>query len=164
MFLGIDLGSSSIKLSIYNPEIEETVAFTSYLDQEMYISSPQQSWAEQSPEIWWDNFVQAYKDLVTNFSINTREISGIGVSYQMHGVVLVNKNHDVLRPAIIWCDSRAVLVGEELYENLGHDYCKNVLLNSPANFTASKLLWVKQNEPEIFDQIYQIRGAFRLLP
>jgi xylulokinase len=156
MFLGIDLGSSSIKLSIYDTEIEEAVAFTSYPDQEMDISSPQQSWAEQSPEIWWDNFIQAYRELVTNFSINTRAIKSIGVSYQMHGLVLVDKNHDVLRPAIIWCDSRAVSVGEELYESLGHDYCKNVLLNSPANFTASKLLWVKQNEPDIFNQIYQI--------
>ena len=156
MFLGIDLGSSSIKLSLYDPIKGQTVGSISHPKIEMRIASPKSGWAEQNPDDWWEKFLEAYEILIKQKTIDAKLILGIGISYQMHGLVVVDKMKKLLRPSIIWCDSRAVDLGEKAFRSIGQDYCLTHLLNSPGNFTASKLAWVKTNEPEIFDQIYKI--------
>jgi xylulokinase len=156
MFLGIDLGSSSIKLSLYDPLKGHTVGSISHPKIEMGITSPKSGWAEQNPEDWWEKFLEAYEILIKQKTIDTKLILGIGISYQMHGLVVVDKTKKLLRPSIIWCDSRAVDLGERAFRSIGQNHCLTHLLNSPGNFTASKLAWVKNNEPEIFDQIHKI--------
>jgi len=127
-----------------------------YPEQEMQISSPKPGWAEQDPEIWWEYVKILTKQLIQKANIDAEQIKSIGISYQMHGLVVVDKNKKVLRPSIIWCDSRAVEIGNNAFQNIGEDYCLNNLLNSPGNFTASKLRWIKENEPDIYKNIYKI--------
>ena len=112
-------------------------------------------WAEQNPDDWWAYLKEALTAAMAVGNVTPDAIQAIGITYQMHGLVLVDKNLQVLRPAIIWCDSRAVPYGEKAFETLGHDFCLQHLLNSPGNFTAAKLAWVKENEPDIFDHIYK---------
>jgi xylulokinase len=154
--LGVDLGSSAIKASIIEAESGRVAGLASSPSTEMAINSPKHDWAEQDPELWWDNTIQAVKTAIERASIDPDAIAGIGISYQMHGLVLVDKNHQVLRPSIIWCDSRAVQLGEEAYNQLGELYCMERLMNSPGNFTASKLKWVKDNEPEVYARIHKV--------
>lgn len=155
-FLGIDIGSSSVKVSVFNGDSGRTVAATHYPKLEMEISSPQAGWAEQSPEFWWQCTQEACKELFARDDIDATQVTAIGITYQMHGLVCVDKNQTVLRPAIIWCDSRALALGQDGLEQLGEDYCFEQLLNSPGNFTAAKLRWVQLNQPEIFNQIDKI--------
>ncbi len=154
--IGYDIGSSFIKCSIIEVGSGNLVATGSYPDTEMKIDSPRPGWAEQHPDMWWSNVVSLTKKLISSSGIKTSEIRCIGISYQMHGLVIVDKNGKPLRPSIIWCDSRAVEIGNRGFEALGAEYCSNNLLNSPGNFTASKLRWVKENEPNIFNAIYKI--------
>jgi len=116
----------------------------------------QTGWAEQEPEDWWDNLCKATKKLLQNHQINPSDIKGVGIAYQMHGLVLVDKQHEVLRPSIIWCDSRAVSIGQKAFQEMGEEYCLSHLLNSPGNFTASKLKWVKDNEPEVYERTHRV--------
>jgi xylulokinase len=150
-FLGIDLGSSSVKLAILDGELGRSIAKVTYPKEEMLISAPQSGWAEQDPNLWWDCIVQGCKQL--GQKIDLSKIEGIGISYQMHGLVVVDAEGNPLRPSIIWCDSRAVGIGRTAYLEMDNDYVHNHLLNSPGNFTASKLSWVKENQPEIYSQI-----------
>lgn len=154
-FLGIDLGSSSVKVSLFNGENGQVVASSHAPQTEAPIQSPQPDWAEQKPEDWWSYMKTALQHVLSSSDIRAEEIKAIGITYQMHGLVLVDKNLQVLRPAIIWCDSRAIPYGNKAFDTLGHEYCLQHLLNSPGNFTAAKLAWVKENEPEIFDHIYK---------
>ncbi|MBP8975245.1 MAG: carbohydrate kinase [Bacteroidetes bacterium] len=154
--LGYDIGSSFIKCSIIEIETGKLIAAGSYPDTEMTIDSPHPGWAEQHPDMWWQNVVVLTNKLLHDSKIESKNIKSIGISYQMHGLVCVDKNGKPLRPAIIWCDSRAVSIGEEGYKALGKEYCDNNLLNSPGNFTASKLRWVQQNEPDIYKSIFKI--------
>ncbi|MEX0719101.1 MAG: FGGY family carbohydrate kinase [Balneolaceae bacterium] len=156
MFLGIDLGSSSIKLTLFNADEGKALASVAYPQQEMPILAPKPGFAEQDPEMWWKHFLKAFDRLRNEQGIDAKAIKAIGISYQMHGLVLVDENQKVLRPAIIWCDSRAVEIGNKAFEALGPDYCLCHMLNSPGNFTASKLAWVKENEPELFNKIHKI--------
>lgn len=156
LLLGIDLGTSSIKVSVVESSNGKLVASAQYPDIETHISSPQVGWAEQAPEMWWENTQMAIKKVITSGLFSGNDIAAIGISYQMHGLVVVNKNKNVLRPSIIWCDSRAVNQGKKAFEIIGEEKCLSHLLNSPGNFTASKLAWVKENEPEIFAQIDKI--------
>lgn len=158
LLLGLDIGSSSIKASFINASTGELVATAGSPDKEMKIDSPQPGWAEQNPETWWQHVVTAIKRMLSkpSFNINDFEIEAIGISYQMHGLVLVDKNLEVLRPAIIWCDSRAVEIGNKAFAELGQEYCMSSCLNSPGNFTASKLKWVKENQPELYSKIYKM--------
>ena len=142
--LGYDIGTSSVKACLLNAETGEVVAGTHYPEKELAISSPQQGWAEQEPDLWWDCVVAVTKKLLSEKQIDPAMIKAIGISYQMHGLVLVDKNKEVLRPAIIWCDSRAVEIGNKAFEAIGEEACLTHLLNSPGNFTASKLRWVKE--------------------
>ncbi len=152
-FLGLDVGSSSVKLSILDGESGKAVASTQYPKSELDILSPQSGWAEQAPETWWDCIREGCKELFAK--VDASKVAAIGISYQMHGLVLVDEKQEVLRPSIIWCDSRAVATGEEALNGLGEDWCFDHLLNSPGNFTASKLRWVQQNEPEIFNRVHK---------
>ena len=113
-------------------------------------------WAEQDPQMWWDNAKLSLKKIMADAGAKAEEVKAIGISYQMHGLVCVDKNLKALRPAIIWCDSRAVPYGEKAFKDLGAELCLSHLLNSPGNFTAAKLAWVKENEPETFEKIYKI--------
>ena len=125
-------------------------------EKEMEILAPQQGWAEQHPETWWKNVCLATQKLLSQSGVDPNDIKGIGISYQMHGLVLVDKNKKVLRPSIIWCDSRAVEIGNKAFNKIGYEKCLSHLLNSPGNFTASKLKWVQENEPAIFEKVHKM--------
>ncbi len=154
--IGYDIGSSSVKAAIIELSNAREIAVSSYPDAEMKIEALKEGWAEQDPEMWWKALCKVTQDLLKTSSIPPSSIKSIGIAYQMHGLVLVDRDKKVLRPAIIWCDSRAVSMGETAFSDLGQEYCFNHMLNSPGNFTASKLRWVKENEPEIFERIYKI--------
>ena len=145
-FLGIDLGSSSIKMLIFDAESGRSICVVTVPKFEMEINAAQFGWAEQNPESWWHYIRQGFRLLGKN-GIDLKKIAGIGIAYQMHGLVLTDKNLNPVRPSIIWCDSRAVDIGNEAYNQIGHDYCQQTILGSPGNFTASKLKCVKIHEP-----------------
>ncbi len=155
-FIGYDLGSSSIKASVFDGSKGRCIASASYPDTEMPISVSHPDWAEQEPADWWNNIIEVTKRLLANPDIDPKLISAIGIAYQMHGLVLVDKDHQVLRPSIIWCDSRAVNIGDRAFAEIGEEKSLKHLLNSPGNFTASKLAWVKENEPYTYEKIYKI--------
>lgn len=154
--LGIDLGSSSVKASLIDADTGKSAGFAFSPQQEMDISSPRHGWAEQDPLIWWENAVIAVQAILKRVEAKADAVLAIGISYQMHGLVVVDNKGEVLRPAIIWCDSRAVKIGEDAYNQLGELYCTERLLNSPGNFTIAKLKWVKDNEPHIFKSIHKV--------
>lgn len=154
--LGYDIGSSSIKVALVNAHNRAIVKVVQSPENEMDILSPQAGWAEQHPETWWNNLCLATKKILSSTGINPQEIKGIGIAYQMHGLVAVDKNQEVLRSSIIWCDSRAVSIGENAMEAIGREKCLSHLLNSPGNFTASKLKWVKENQAELYNKIHKI--------
>ena len=154
--LGYDIGSSSIKAALLDNTSLKTIGTAQYPNSEMEILAVKSGWAEQDPELWWENLILVTQKLFAQTGIDSELIQSIGISYQMHGLVLVDKDHQVLRPSIIWCDSRAVEIGNRAFNDLSSDFCLSHLLNSPGNFTASKLKWVKENEPQIFDQIYKM--------
>ena len=154
--LGYDIGSSSVKASLVNAVTGKCVASAFYPKTEAAIIAVKQGWAEQEPANWWENLKLSTKAIMAESGVKAEDIKAIGISYQMHGLVCVDKNQNVLRPAIIWCDSRAVPYGQKAFETIGEEICLSHLLNSPGNFTASKLAWIKENEPEIFEKIYKI--------
>jgi xylulokinase len=156
LLLGIDLGSSSVKVSVIEGDSGICIAESFYPKDEMKIIARKPGWAEQNPEDWWKNLKLAVRECTIKLKNKRNDIGALGISYQMHGLVAVDKSKKVLRPSIIWCDSRAVGYGEKAFKSLGKDYCLSHLLNSPGNFTASKLAWVKENEPEIFSKIHKI--------
>lgn len=156
LLLGIDLGSSSVKASVIEGETGNCLATAFYPKEEMKIISIKPGWAEQDTGIWWTNLKAAVTGCIARLGQKKNDIGAIGISYQMHGLVIVDKNNSVLRPSIIWCDSRAIGYGEKAFNSLGKNYCLSHLLNSPGNFTASKLAWVKENEPELFSRIHKI--------
>ena len=153
--LGYDLGSSSIKASLLATE-GRLVASAVSPQTELTIDAPQPGWAEQHPETWWQHVQEATAMLLAKAAVDPEDIKAIGISYQMHGLVLVDKAGQVLRPAIIWCDSRAAGIGDRAFQALGKDLCLSRFLNSPGNFTASKLKWVQENEPEIYQKIHKM--------
>ena len=154
--LGFDVGSSSVKASLVNADSGKCVATAFFPEKEAPIMAVKAGWAEQDPQMWWDNAKLSLKKIMVEAGATAEEIKAIGISYQMHGLVCVDKNLKALRPSIIWCDSRAVPYGEKAFKDLGADQCLSHLLNSPGNFTAAKLAWVKENEPENFKKIKKI--------
>ncbi|WCT14221.1 xylulokinase [Mucilaginibacter jinjuensis] len=162
LLLGIDIGTSSVKVSVVDAATQQAVATAQYPDTESPIKSLQSGWAEQSPSMWWDQTQKAIQIANQSGSYNPQDIGAIGIAYQMHGLVLVDKDQNVLRDSIIWCDSRAVEIGNKAFETIGEEHCLAHLLNSPGNFTASKLAWVKENEPEVYAQIakFMLPGDF----
>lgn len=154
--LGYDIGSSSVKASIVDVNTGNIEASAFFPGSEAPIISHKAGWAEQDPQSWWDYLRQATAAVLDKSRLDPADIKAIGISYQMHGLVAVDRDREPLRPAIIWCDSRGVPYGEKAFSDLGADRCLSHLLNSPGNFTASKLRWVKENEPELFERIHKI--------
>jgi xylulokinase len=156
LLLGIDIGTSSIKVSVVDTATQACLASAQYPETESPITSLQPGWAEQSPLMWWEHIEKAILLVQKKGAFNSHDIGAIGIAYQMHGLVLVDKDQNLLRDSIIWCDSRAVPYGDAAFAAIGHEKCLSHLLNSPGNFTAAKLAWVKANEPEIYNQIDKI--------
>lgn len=155
LLLGFDLGSSFIKAVLLDAERAVPLASVTVPEQELKIESIHSGWAEQDPEVWWRCVQEAVVALRAQRPFAAADVRGIGLSYQMHGLVLIDRQGRVLRPAIIWCDSRAVPIGERAFRTLGPERCLRSLLNSPGNFTAAKLRWVRENEPELYRQVYK---------
>ncbi len=153
--LGLDIGSSSIKASLVDADTGASVASAQSPSEEMAMAAPVAGWAEQDPELWWDHAKKSIRTCLGKAAIKSDSVAAIGISYQMHGLVIVDKNLKSLRPSIIWCDSRAVEIGNKAQESLGTEFCLGHLLNSPGNFTASKLKWVQNNEPAVYQKIYK---------
>jgi xylulokinase len=156
LLLGIDLGTSSVKVSVVDASSQKVITSAQYPGAEREIIALRPGWAEQSPATWWADVQQAIQICHQSALYQPHDIAAIGIAYQMHGLVMVDKNQEVLRNSIIWCDSRAVDIGEKAFNTIGQSYCLSHLLNSPGNFTASKLAWVKENEPEIYQKAAKI--------
>ena len=154
--LGYDIGTSSVKASLVDATTGLCVASDFYPKTEAPIIAQRSGWAEQEPEMWWDNMREATRLVLSESGIPGAEIGAIGISYQMHGLVCVDASGKVLRPSIIWCDGRAVPYGERAFDAIGHERCLSHLLNSPGNFTAAKLAWVKDNEPDVYSRIHKV--------
>lgn len=154
--LGYDIGSSSVKAALVDAVTGKTVASDFYPKTEMSMQAIQAGWAEQDPEMWWSNLKLANASVLQQSGVNPADIKAIGISWQMHGLVMIDKERKLLRPSIIWCDSRAVPYGEKAFKSIGEEKALSHLLNSPGNFTAAKLAWVKENEPELYERIYRI--------
>ena len=150
LLLGIDIGTSSIKVSVVDATAQQCVDSAHYPETEVGIIATQAGWAEQSPDTWWEHVQLAILKLHARRKYDPQDIAAIGIAYQMHGLVMVDKEQRSLRNSIIWCDSRAVETGDKAFESIGRDKCLLHLLNSPGNFTASKLAWVKANEPAVY--------------
>ena len=154
--IGIDLGSSSVKASLVNAVDGKLIVSDHYPKKEMIIHAVEPGWAEQSPEIWWKNMKMAIQQILNTSKVDKEQIGAIGISYQMHGLVAIDKKGNPVRESIIWCDSRAVEIGDLAFDKLGAEFCLGHCLNSPGNFTASKLKWVKDHEPEVYNKIFKI--------
>ncbi|REL38020.1 carbohydrate kinase [Rhodohalobacter sp. SW132] len=154
--LGYDIGSSSIKTTVIDADTGKAIGSATSPKQEMEMQAVKPGWAEQDPEMWWEHIIKSTHEILEMDKISGDQIRAIGIAYQMHGLVAVDKNKNVLRPSIIWCDSRASKIGEKAFNSLGQELCLKNFLNSPGNFTASKLKWVKENEPELYEQIDKI--------
>ncbi|MBL7725599.1 MAG: carbohydrate kinase [Chitinophagaceae bacterium] len=156
LLLGLDIGTSSIKASVVDASTGQCIAAAQYPETESEIIAPKQGWAEQSADMWWEHVQLVILKLNAQRRYDPKDIAAIGIAYQMHGLVMVDKDQKVLRNSIIWCDSRAVETGDKAFEDIGREKCLLHLLNSPGNFTASKLAWVKANEPDIYARVDKI--------
>jgi xylulokinase len=156
LLLGYDVGSSSIKATLMDAETGKVLAAATSPDRELEIVAKQLGWAEQDPAVWWEHVKAATQKIESQAGLNAGDVAAIGISYQMHGLVVVDKNSQVLRPSIIWCDSRAVQIGEQAATDIGQEKCLKRLFNLPGNFTASKLKWVMENEPKVYSKIHKI--------
>jgi len=154
--LGLDVGSSSVKASLVDADSGKCAATAFYPETEAPIMAVKAGWAEQDPQMWWNNAKLSMKKIMADAGAKAEEIKAVGISYQMHGLVCVDKSLQVLRPSIIWCDSRAVKYGDKAFREIGAEKCLAHLLNSPGNFTAAKLAWVRENEPDIYNNIYKV--------
>lgn len=154
--LGIDLGTSFVKLSIFNIENQQTITAVTFPETEVAIEVAHPNWAEQDPDIWWENICGGLQKLQSKAPEAYKQLKAIGIAYQMHGLICVDAQQNVLRKSIIWCDSRSVDIGKDAFTSIGKEKCLEHLLNSPGNFTASKLKWVKENEPDLFEKIDKI--------
>ena len=151
--LGYDIGSSSVKAALLNLDTGKVEVDAFSPKNEMPITALHAGWAEQDPKMWWENLKLATMEILSTSHIKRENIIALGISYQMHGLVIIDKNKQILRPSIIWCDSRAVEIGRKAFSNIGNEKCLRSLLNSPGNFTASKLRWVKEHEPGLYERI-----------
>ena len=156
LLLGIDIGTSSVKVSVVDAFSRTVISAAQYPETEADIISLQPGWAEQSPDSWWEYTKQAILKCNATGTYDPLQIGAIGIAYQMHGLVMVDKQQHVLRNSIIWCDSRAIETGDKAFDEIGHEFCLEHLLNSPGNFTASKLAWVKENEPQLYSRIDKV--------
>ncbi|HXB07182.1 MAG TPA: FGGY family carbohydrate kinase, partial [Puia sp.] len=156
LLLGIDLGTSSIKVAVIDADTHRVLASAQYPDAEAGIIALHPGWAEQSPDGWWEDVQAAIRRVNASGGYDPMDIAAVGIAYQMHGLVLVDKEQRVLRDSIIWCDSRAVPYGDAAFSGIGETRCLQRLLNSPGNFTAAKLAWVKEQEPAIYERVHRM--------
>jgi xylulokinase len=156
LLLGYDVGSSSIKATLMDAETGKVLATATSPKKEMEIIAKKFGWAEQHPHIWWEHVAKATRMIKSQANFDASDVKAIGISYQMHGLVIVDKNKEVLRPSIIWCDGRAVQIAKKAAVEIGEKKCLKSLLNLPGNFTASKLKWVMENEPDIYSKVYKM--------
>lgn len=154
--LGLDIGSSSVKASLIEAATGKKLVSEQSPSEEMPMLALQAGWAEQDPDMWWEHTIKSVKACLTKASIDAGQIAAIGIAYQMHGLVTVDKDGKPVRPSIIWCDSRAVQIGDKAFKDLGAEFCLSYFLNSPGNFTASKLKWIQDNEPSLYAKIYKV--------
>lgn len=154
--LGIDLGSSSVKVTLFDSDNGLCLGTCVWPEQEMPIHSPQTGWAEQAPSLWWQHCVTAVQRACAKARISTFDIGAVGIAYQMHGLVCLDNQNQVVGNANIWCDSRTVATGKAAFDELGHEWCFTHLLNSPGNFTAAKIKWMAVNQPELFSRVTKI--------
>ncbi|WP_116108176.1 xylulokinase [Lewinella sp. IMCC34191] len=157
--IGFDIGSSSVKAALVEAATGKVLARVQAPAEEMGMDAPKPGWAEQDPELWYQYVVETTQKLLSETGTDSADVKAVGIGYQMHGLVLVDENHDVVRPSIIWCDGRAVDTGDRAFKGIGADECLSHCLNSPGNFTAAKLKWVADNEPENY-----ARTAHAMLP
>ena len=155
LLLGLDIGSSSVKASLVDVATGQVTATAQSPECELRIYANQPGWAEQDPELWWHHVVECTRILKTKVG-DLDAVVSVGISYQMHGLVAVDKTGKPVRNSIIWCDSRSTAYGQAAFDSLGADFCMEHLLNNPGNFTAAKLAWVKDNEPAIYASIDKI--------
>ena len=155
LLLGLDVGSSSVKAALVEADTGRVITHSTSPEQELPIAAPRPGWAEQDPETWWEHTKRAVGLLARNPGADLSAVRAVGISYQMHGLVIVDNDLEVIRPAVIWCDSRAVSIGESAFRDIGPSRCLSRLLNSPGNFTASKLAWVKEHEPDAFGRVFK---------
>ena len=143
--IGIDLGTSGTKTVLFDEA--GTVIASALIEYPMY--QPQNGWAEQEPLDWWNAASKTIKAVIDKSGVNAAEIAGVGISGQMHGLVMLDENNDVIRPSIIWCDQRTAAECEEIEALVGHERLIEITAN-PAltGFTASKIMWMKNHEPE----------------
>ena len=153
LLMGYDVGSSSVKATLMDAGTGKVLAAATSPDKELEMIAKHPGWAEQHPDTWWEHVKLATAKIRNKAQFDPADVQAIGISYQMHGLVAVDKNKQVLRPSIIWCDSRAVQIGQKAAKDIGPKKCLKRLLNLPGNFTASKLAWVKQNEPKLYAKI-----------
>jgi xylulokinase len=156
LLLGYDVGSSSVKATLMDAGTGKVLAAATSPEKELEITAKKFGWAEQHPHVWWEHVIKTIQKIKSQVNFDASDVKAIGISYQMHGLVVVDKNKEVLRPSIIWCDSRAVQIGEKAAKEIGEEKCLKNLLNLPGNFTASKLKWVMENEPTVYSKIYKI--------
>ncbi len=154
--LGLDIGSSSVKASLLDAETGRNISSCFYPKKEMPIRSEKAGFSEQDPEMWWKYTIKAVRKTIKQSGVSPEGVGAVGISYQMHGLVMVDRNLNIIRPSIIWCDSRATTIGERAFNDIGRGKCLEHLLNSPGNFTASKLKWVKDNQPDLYERAYRI--------
>ena len=165
--IGYDIGSSSVKIALVEADTNKSIAVVTEPQDEMPIQAEKAHWAEQNPQMWWDHLCTGTQRILKENSLHSSQILAVGISYQMHGLVVLDKHKELLRDSIIWCDSRAVNIGEKAAEEIGEAKFGAHLFNAPGNFTASKLKWVKENEPELYSKVayYMLPGdyiAFKL--
>ncbi|MHC4497371.1 MAG: FGGY family carbohydrate kinase, partial [Planctomycetota bacterium] len=156
LLLGYDVGSSSVKGTLMDAGTGKVLASATSPDRELEIIAEELGWAEQDPAVWWRHVKIVTQAIGAQGQFDAGDVKAIGISYQMHGLVLTDKNDEVLRPSIIWCDSRAVQIGEQAAADIGREKCLKRLFNLPGNFTASKLKWVMENEPDIYSRIHKM--------
>ena len=150
-YIGVDLGTSAVKLLL----MEGNGKICNIVSNEYPLSFPQPGWSEQKPEDWWNAVVDGIKKLINGFDAS--EVAGISFGGQMHGLVILDENDNVIRPAILWNDGRTTKQVDYLNNEIGKEKLSEYTANIAfAGFTAPKILWVKENEPENFAKIAKI--------
>jgi xylulokinase len=154
LLLGIDVGTGGSRAVVIN-ETGRIVA-SATVEHEPF-ASPQTGWAEQDPDDWWRASVAAIREVVSRDNVSPEEIAAVGLSGQMHGSVLLNDRDEIVRPALIWCDQRSDKQCEQLTQQIGAEQLIKLTCN-PAltGFTLPKMLWVRDNEPETWQQVRSV--------
>lgn len=143
--IGIDLGTSAVKSVLFDENGQEIVSHSVGYP----MNQPKNGWAEQNPKDWWEATVQSIQYIIAHGGINTEYITGLGIAGQMHGLVMLDEQNEVIRPAIIWCDQRTVKECAQITKIVGRQRLIDLTANpAMTGFTAAKILWVRNNEPE----------------